>query len=127
MAKMGRKVVPIDWEQLDKLCQFPHRQEDIAFLMGCSLDKLAIAIREKYDETFSEFHEKRISKLRVSVLQKQFECAMRGNITMLIWLGKNLLKQRDKFPEEETQKQPDPETNAERIKKLKAMINDLPD
>lgn len=115
----------LDWEQLDKLCQFPHRHEDIAFILGCSVDTLESRIREKYDETISEYHEKRKSRIRISVLQKQYEVAMRGNVTMLIWLGKNMLGQADhKEPPKEKEVR---ETQAEQISKLKQMINDLPE
>jgi hypothetical protein len=39
---------------------------------------------------------------RASVRRKQFELAMRGNITMLIWWGKNNLGQADKLEKTET-------------------------
>jgi hypothetical protein len=36
----------------------------------------------------------------MSLKRKQYEVAMSGNVSMLIWLGKNILGQRDTFPEE---------------------------
>jgi hypothetical protein len=34
--------------------------------------------------------------MRINLLKKQYDVAMAGNVSMLIWLGKNILGQSDK-------------------------------
>jgi hypothetical protein len=34
---------------------------------------------------------------QASLRRKQYEIAMKGNVSMLIWLGKNILNQAEKF------------------------------
>jgi hypothetical protein len=41
-----------------------------------------------------------MQKGRVALRSKQFELALAGNPTMLIWLGKQVLGQRDKIDQE---------------------------
>jgi hypothetical protein len=81
---------------LEKVASFPLRQEDIAWTMGVSLDTLERRVRKEYKISFAEFQEQRQSKFRMSILQKQYESAMNGNVGMLVWLGKNYLGQLDK-------------------------------
>jgi len=46
---------------------------------------------------FSEYKNKRKETLRINLLKKQYDVAMAGNVSMLIWLGKNELGQKDKI------------------------------
>ncbi len=52
-------------------------------------------IREKFDLTFVDYKSKRLEPKRLSLFKKQYDVAMSGNVTMLIWLGKQLLGQTD--------------------------------
>ena len=63
-------------------------QEDIADVLGCSAD----TIYRNYAGAFAIGRQKCMSSLR----RKQFEMAMKGDRTMLVWLGKNLLGQKDR-------------------------------
>lgn len=63
-------------------------QEDIAAVLGCSAD----TIYRNYAGAFAIGRQKCMSSLR----RKQFEMAMKGDRTMLVWLGKNLLGQKDR-------------------------------
>lgn len=92
---MGRPKAEIDWDFLDKIAQFPLKQEDITWLIGVSLDTLVKGVKERYGCSFSEFLNKRASKTRLMIHQKQFELAIKGNVALLIWLGKNYLGQVD--------------------------------
>ena len=57
-------------------------------------------IKERYQCTFTEYKNKKIEPLRISLKKKQIEMALGGNVSMLIWLGKQMLGQRDQIHEE---------------------------
>lgn len=84
------------WEQLDALIIWAG-QEYIAEQLGMSSDTLSRRIEERYGCTFAEYRYKRQEVLRMNLRKKQYQIAMEdGNVTMLIWLGKNMLGQSDK-------------------------------
>lgn len=91
---MPKKVI-IDWKVLDAILQFKPSREDCCSILNCSDTKLETSIRKKYDMTFREYRNFRMGRTRVKLAQKQFDVAMSGNTTMLIWLGKNWLGQKD--------------------------------
>ncbi len=100
MAKRGPKEVELDWTRLDQYLELGARCLDCSEFLGVSEDKIQKDIRKKHNMTFSEYREKKLSKMRMKLLQKQFDVAMQGNVSMLIWLGKNLLNQSDKIETE---------------------------
>ncbi len=96
MSKMGRPRIEIDFEELDKLCALQCTQEEIAGWFECSIDTIEARIKERYDMTFPEYFAVKRQGGKISLRRKQYEVAMRGNTTMLIWLGKQYLSQTDK-------------------------------
>jgi hypothetical protein len=46
--------------------------------------------------TYAAYFEQKAAKGRISLRRKQFEVAQGGNVTMLIWLGKQHLEQAEK-------------------------------
>ena len=85
-----------DWKLLDIACQYKHHEIDIANLLEVSMDTVERRIREKHECSFAEYRNKRLSKTKHNLFAKQVEIAMAGNVTMLIWLGKQYLDQSDK-------------------------------
>jgi len=85
-----------DWKLLDVACQYKHLEIDIANLLDVSMDTVERRIREKHGCSFAEYRNKRLSKTKHNLFAKQVEIAMSGNVSMLIWLGKNYLGQSDK-------------------------------
>lgn len=100
MAKMGRPIKHIDQAQFEKLCNILCTLDDIAGFFDCSVDTIENWCKKTYKETFSDIYKKKSAVGRVSLRRKQFEVAMSGDKTMLVWLGKQQLGQRDTFPEE---------------------------
>lgn len=99
MKKRGRKKVPINQAEAAKLCALMCTEIEIANWFGVSHDTLGRRVREWGYETFGAFFEQHSNKSRVSLRREQMRLAMKGNATMLIWLGKQILKQRDRFDE----------------------------
>lgn len=85
----GRPKFIIDYEAAEKLASLMCTQPEIASYLGCSLALL------EHDKKFQEIHRKGLDKGKMSVRRMQYRCAEEGNPTMLIWLGKQYLEQRD--------------------------------
>ena len=82
------------WDLLFALAPF-HTREECAFKLGISSDSMTERIKEKYDLDFPAFKDKSREGMKSNILHKQYEVAMNGNVTMLIWLGKQYCDQRD--------------------------------
>lgn len=95
MAKMGRPLKEIDKDQFEKLCALMSTENDIAAFFDCSVDTLYRWCLKTYCQTFAETYRQKSSAGRNSLRRKQYEVAMSGNVTMLIWLGKIMLEQKD--------------------------------
>lgn len=93
---MGRPKKEINWQALDAVLQFGATLEDAAEIVGVHTDTLARKIKKEHDCTFTEYRDKKMSKIRYNLRKKQYDVAMAGNVSMLIWLGKNMLGQTDK-------------------------------
>lgn len=85
---IGRPPKDLDEQRVDQLAYQGCRNSEIAYILG--VDDMTIAHR------FSTILTKARARRRAELRMKQFEKAMQGDTTMLIWLGKNELKQTDK-------------------------------
>ncbi len=86
--KGGRPQVEIDPLMVEKLAMLQCSTKEIASRCGCSVDTI--------DRRFADIIQKGKDLGRANLRQKQYELAMSGNVTMLIWLGKQYLDQKDK-------------------------------
>lgn len=89
---MPRHKLPIDADQVEKLAAIMCTMKEIASVVKCSVDTL--------ERRFADIIEKGRDRGKMSLKRKQYEVAMSGNVSMLIWLGKQHLGQKDKSPEE---------------------------
>lgn len=94
---MARPKKEIDFAELDRLCLLQCTALEIAWFFGISEDTLGRRIQEKYGESFADYFKKASSEGKMSLRRKQFEIALKGNVSMLIWLGKQCLGQSDKL------------------------------
>ena len=86
----GRPRVKIDYEAVEKLASIGCTQEEIADFLGCSVRTLL------RNGKFCQTYKRGISHSKRSLRRMQFDKASKGNTTMLIWLGKQMLGQREK-------------------------------
>ena len=93
----GRKPIVIDPEELQKLCAFQCTNEEMAAWFNCSVRTI-----ESYSKKpeFAEIMARGRAKGRISVRRAQMKLLDAGNAAMGIWLGKQLLGQRDVTPVE---------------------------
>ena len=85
---MPRQKLKIDKEKVEQLASFGCSTSEIASFFGCDEG----TIRKRFSENLTKGREKGKIRLR----QMQWKAADKGNVTMLIWLGKQLLGQADK-------------------------------
>lgn len=86
----------IDPEQVRKLAALGCTFEEIADVVGCSHDTIARRFKDEIEIGRRQGN--------ASLRRKQFELAQSGNVTMLIWLGKQRLGQAEKSQVETTVK-----------------------
>lgn len=93
----GRPRIELDWDEFEKLCRFQASQVEIAGWFDCSVDTIDRRVKEHYGENFAEVFAKKRGKGQISLRRWQMQCAEKGNATMLIWLGKQYLGQKDNY------------------------------
>ena len=114
----GRKPKSIDLDLLEKLCQIHCTDEEICSILSISHDTL---LRRKKSAEFLQLMETARANGRASLRRMQWQAAQGGSIPMMIFLGKNLLRQRDRFEDEEPKESPTDKAR-EVANALKAMI-----
>lgn len=93
---MSRPKMEIDWNKVDKYLKAQCDGVGIAGILGIHPETLYDAVKEKFNIGFSEYSAKKKSEGKELLRSKQFDLALEGDKTMLIWLGKQYLEQRDK-------------------------------
>lgn len=93
---MARPRKEIDWKAFDKLCEIQCTLREIASFLGVSEDTVERAVQREYNVGFKEHYELKSAKGKASLRRLQFQLAETGNATMLIWLGKQWLDQKDR-------------------------------
>jgi hypothetical protein len=89
---MARPQADIDPEQVYKLAALHCTNKEMADILGISTDTL--------ERRFAAEIVKGKSDAKRDLRDMQWKACKRGNITMMIWLGKQMLGQRDKSDEE---------------------------
>ena len=93
---MGRPRKYVDMEQFEKLCELQCTLREIAGWFQVSEDTIESRCKEHYEgRTFSEVYKDFSAPGKISLRRAQFTSAINGNVTAQIWLGKQILGQRD--------------------------------
>ncbi len=92
----GRPRATIDWADFDRLCAVQCTLAEIAAHFGRSEDTIERAVKREQGLSFADYFAQKRKSGFVSLRRKQWELAMAGNPTMLIFLGKQWLGQSDK-------------------------------
>jgi hypothetical protein len=85
--KAGRPAIVLDREQVITLASYHCTIQEMAHFFKCDPDTLS--------NNYSVEIAKGKSDGKIRLRKKQFDVAMTGNTTMLIWLGKQMLGQND--------------------------------
>ena len=92
---MARPRKEIDKSQFEKLCGIQCTEEDICGVLDVTDKTLVGWCKRTYGVGFSEAYKKCSAGGKMSLRRYQIDCAKRGNASMLIWLGKQYLGQKD--------------------------------
>lgn len=85
-----------EWKTVDKLLMCHCSVTQAAHSIGISDDTLRRRIKEKYDCLPKEYKKLKAASGKANLKVKQYEEAMGGDRSMLIWLGKQWLDQKEK-------------------------------
>ena len=97
MPRTGRPRIEIKQDLFEGLCRIQCTGEEIASVLHVSMDTLSRWVKRTYaGRTFEDTYKKYADVGKMSLRRAQMKLAEGGNATMLIWLGKQLLGQKDK-------------------------------
>lgn len=102
----GRPKKLIDWDEVDYLLEADCEGTEIAAHLGMHPNVLYERCKTEKKCNFSEYLQQKKSKGNSLIKVKQFESAtVDKDKTMLVWLGKQRLGQKDKQEIDQNQKQ----------------------
>lgn len=84
---MARPKLELDEGLIERLAMIHCPNKEIAAALDCHVDTLT--------DRYSELIAKGRDKGRLTLRRVQWEAAQKGNVVMMIWLGKQLLGQKD--------------------------------
>lgn len=93
--KVGRPKLKFDMKVVGAFGAVKASYRFMADYFGCDLATIERRMKNEEGE-FCIQYKKGLAKTKFNLSKKQIELAMSGNVTMLIWLGKQLLNQSDK-------------------------------
>ena len=92
---MPRPLKEIDAKQFEKLCGLQCTKLEICGWFDITDKTLESWCKRTYGKGFSETFEEKRAAGKISLRRAQYELALKGNATMLIWLGRNYLGQSE--------------------------------
>lgn len=90
-----RPEKPVDWEKVDELLLAGCLGTEIAAHFDMHSDTLYRKVQERYGMTYTAYSSEKRWKGDSLLRAKQFEKALEKDNTMMIWLGKQRLDQRE--------------------------------
>ena len=93
--KAGRKQIAIDWAVVDNYLAGGSSGAQIAGALGINKHTLYRRCEKEHNSDFANYANKKRQKGNALLNYKQFQVAMEGNVSMLIWLGKQRLGQQN--------------------------------
>lgn len=98
----GQPKIEVDWDQVNRMAYIQCTAKEICQVLGISEDTLSRRCKEEHGVNTADYLNQKGAGGRMSLRRKQFETAMSGNVTMMIWLGKQYLGQKDKLDQDVT-------------------------
>lgn len=92
---MPRPKKEIDKEQFEKLCGLQCTKEEVCYFFDLTDKTLERWCKDTYGEGFSDVFRKKREVGKISLRRAQYETALKGNASLLIWLGKQYLGQSE--------------------------------
>ena len=96
----GRPAAIIDWKAVDRLLQAGCTGVQIAARLGIHADTLYRACQSEHKSDFAAYSQQKREHGETLLHEQQFALAMKGNLGMLVWLGKQRLGQKERSANE---------------------------
>ena len=93
---VGRPKSVFNERELKFLCSIHCTLDEIAGFFQMNKDILRRKIKSEYGINWTQFYERNSQGSRVSLRRRQIQAAMEGDTKMLVFLGKNMLGQKEK-------------------------------
>jgi hypothetical protein len=93
---MGSKKADIDWNVVGDYLNAQCSGVEIASMLGIHENTLYGRCKEDLGLEFVAFSQQKKSEGKQSLKKKQYDVAMSGDKTMLVWLGKQILGQTER-------------------------------
>ena len=93
-------------QQLIGMMRISCTRDEICGILDMSITTLNRRLKERGTENFEALYKKHCGEGKMSLRRQQWKSAENGSVPMQIWLGKQWLGQRDKFPDEEPNERP---------------------
>ena len=92
---MSRPKSVIDWKKVNRMLEEGCLGTEVAAYLGVTPETFYDRVKDKFGICFSQYMQEKKSAGDSFLRSKQFQIALEGDKTMLIWLGKQRLKQRE--------------------------------
>lgn len=92
----GRPKILIDIEQAKSLCRIGCTRDEICDFLEVDDETLSSRLKEAGYDSFSTFYKKHSAAVKVSVRRYQLKAAAQLQPSILIWLGKQCLGQKER-------------------------------
>lgn len=86
---------PVDWKRVERLIVCGCTAEEIAPHFNMHSNTFRRRFEDEYGQSFSKYSNYKYREGHSLIKEKQFDKAMSGDNTLLIWLGKVMLGQRE--------------------------------
>ncbi len=97
MARPRIELTDKDFERLVAMIRIQCTQEEICGIFGMTAETLNTRLEERGEGSFSTLYKKHGDEGKASLRRAQWKAATEShNPTMLVWLGKQMLGQKDK-------------------------------
>lgn len=93
--KGGRPQREFDTTEFERLCHIQATEKEICYVLKTTDKTLSSWCERTYGYGFSETYKRHAAVGKISLRRWQWQAAKKGNTSMLIWLGKQVLGQKD--------------------------------
>jgi len=96
---MSRPQIPINWDIVDEMLAAGSPGTEVASAIGMHEDTLYLRIKDNFSMTFTAYKAQKQASgealLRLTQYKKAIGLSKKGDNTLLIWLGKQRLNQKE--------------------------------
>ena len=96
---------PFSWDKLDGLLAYKSSLRMCSEILDCNPSTIQDHILRRYNKTFTEYAEDKLSVTKLKLVQKAIKMAEKGDRVMLIFCLKNICKWQDRIEEKITSQQ----------------------